>query len=97
MASETSINFPPFSPDSEPTTTGMRSKKYVERFENYLIARDVKDKVRRRAIFLHCDGEKVQDIFDTLEETGEDFETAGKNTFSRRNASCTIIYTNFDS
>ena len=68
MASETSINFPPFSPDSEPTTIGMRSKKYVERFENYLIARDVKDKVRRRAIFLHCDGEKVQDIFDTLEE-----------------------------
>ena len=68
MASETSINFPPFSPDSEPTTIGMRSKKYVERFENYLIARDVKDKVRRRAIFLYCAGAKVQYIFDTLEE-----------------------------
>ena len=65
MASETSINFPPFCPGTEPTTTGMRLKKYLERFKNYLIAIEVKDKVRRRAIFIHWAGEKVQDIFDT--------------------------------
>lgn len=37
----------------------------------------MKDK-ERRAIFIHCVGTKVQDIFDMLEETGEDLETAGK-------------------
>ena len=42
------------------------------------MAIDVKDKARKRAIFLHCAGSKVQDIFDTLEETGEDLETACK-------------------
>ena len=74
MAGETSINFPPFDPDLEPTTTGIRFNKYSERFKNYLVAIDVKDKARKHAIFLHC----VQDIFDRLEETGEDLETACK-------------------
>ena len=78
MAGETSVNFPPFDPDLEPTTTGIRFKKYTERFKNYLVAIDVKDKARKRAIFLHCAGSKVQDIFDTLEETGDDLETACK-------------------
>ena len=39
---------------------------------------NIKDKARKRALFLHCAGPKVQDIFDTLEDTGEDFETAGE-------------------
>ena len=66
MAAETSINFPPFDPDWEPTTTGMRFKKYQERFKNYLVAINVKDKARKRAIFLHCAGAKVQDTYDTV-------------------------------
>ena len=39
---------------------------------------NVKDKARKQALFLHCAGPKVQDIFNTLEDTGEDFETAGE-------------------
>ena len=78
MANNEAINFPPFDPDLEPTTIGIRFNKYIQRFQNYLIAMDVKDKARQRAIFLHCEGSKVQDIFDTLEGTGEDFETAGQ-------------------
>jgi hypothetical protein len=53
MAGEASVNFSPFDPDLEPTTTGIRFKKYTERFKNYLVAIDIKDKVRKRAIFLH--------------------------------------------
>ena len=37
---------------------------------------DIKDKVRKRALFLHTAGFKVQDIFEMLEDTGDDFETA---------------------
>lgn len=39
---------------------------------------NIKDKARKRALLLHCAGPKVQDIFDTLEDTGEDFKTAGE-------------------
>ena len=39
---------------------------------------NIKDKARKRALFLHCAGPKVQDIFDTLGDTGEDFETTGE-------------------
>jgi streptomycin 6-kinase len=35
---------------------------------------DIKDKKRQRALLLHYAGEKV--FFDTLTETGEDFDTA---------------------
>ena len=57
---------------------GFRFRKYVERFKVYALAMNIKDKARKRALFLHCAGQKVQDIFDTLEDTGEDFETAAE-------------------
>ena len=41
-----------------------------------MIAMDIKDNARKRALFLHTAGFKVQDIFETLEDTGDDFETA---------------------
>ena len=76
MASNAYVNFPSFDPDDEPTTTGNRFTKYVDRFKNYMIANDIKDKARKRALFFHAAGFKVQDIFETLEDTGDDFETA---------------------
>ena len=39
---------------------------------------DVKDKARMGAMFLHCARPEVQDIFDTLEETGKDLVMACK-------------------
>ena len=71
-----SINFPPFDPDVDQTTVGNRFTKYVDRFRNYMVAIDIKDKARKRALFLHTAGFKVQGILDTLEDTGDDFETA---------------------
>ena len=62
----------------DPTSVGSRFRKYMERFKVYALAMNIKDKARRRALFLHCAGLKVQDIFDTLEDTGEDFETAAE-------------------
>jgi hypothetical protein len=76
MANNMSINFPPFDPDVDQTTVGNRFMKYIDRFKNYMVAIDIKDKARKRALFLHTPGFKVQDILDTLEDTGDDFETA---------------------
>ena len=39
---------------------------------------NIKDKARKRALCLHCAGPEVQDIFDILENTAEDFKTAGE-------------------
>ena len=69
MANNVSINFPPFDTDVDQTTVGNRFMKYIDRFKNYMVAIDIKDKARKRALFLHTAGFKVQDILDTLEDT----------------------------
>jgi hypothetical protein len=76
MANNVSINVPPFDPDVDQTTVGNRFMKYIDRFKNYMVAMDIKDKARKSALFLHTPGFKVQDILNTLEDTGDDFETA---------------------
>ena len=39
---------------------------------------NIKEKGRKRAVFLHFAGPRVQDIFDILVDTGDDFETVAK-------------------
>ena len=83
---DTHLNYGTFDPDMDPTSVGSYFRKYVARFIAYTLAMNIKDKARKRALLLHCAGPKVQDIFATLEDIGEDFETAAenqeKNTFS---------------
>lgn len=71
--------FPSFNVDEEQNAS-IRWKKWLQRFENFLIALNIKDETRKRAMLLHYAGERVQDIFDTLEDTGEakDYEKATK-------------------
>lgn len=63
--------FPSFdiSPDS-----GAPWKKYIARFLNLVIALNITDKNRQKALLLHYGGDEVNDIFDTLTitEAGED-------------------------
>ena len=44
--------------------------------ENLFVASAISDKKRQRALLLYYAGEEVSEIFDTLPDTGEDFETA---------------------
>ena len=60
--------FPTFTLD-DAGPPGPRWKKYISRFKNLIIALDVKDKARQRALLLHYAGEDVNDIFETLPET----------------------------
>ena len=60
--------FPPFDVDTEPTSLGTRWKKWLRRFDNFLVALDVSD-TRQRAMLLHFAGERVDNIFDTLPQT----------------------------
>ena len=55
---------------------GPRWKKWLARFENLTIGMEVNDEKQKRALLVHYSGPEVDDIFDTLEETSEDYKTA---------------------
>ena len=54
----------------------IRWRKWISCLENLFIGLDIKAIKRQKALLLHYTGEDVSEIFDTLEGTGEAFETA---------------------
>jgi len=77
MATRLDVNpLPPFDPVGDPTSLSQRWKSWKRRFETYLVALDVKDDKQKRALLLYQAGQETQEIFDTLTETGENYETA---------------------
>ena len=62
----------PFDPLSDPSSLGQRWKTWKRCFETYPIALNVTDNKQKRALLLYQAGQAMQDIFDTLEETGDD-------------------------
>ena len=79
MATANNVSpMPQFHPKSDPTNTGARWTNWIERFETYLIAADITDDKRKRALLLYQAGPEVHEIFKTLTDTGEEYETAKK-------------------
>ena len=62
--------FPPFDVHAD-GNTGLRWKKWLGRFERLLVAMNITDKKQQRAMLLHFAGPAVDEIFDTLSDTGE--------------------------
>lgn len=62
----------PFDPLSDPTSLSQRWKTWKRRFETYLVALDIKEDTQKRALLLYQAGEATQEIFDTLQDTGDD-------------------------
>ncbi|VDI05683.1 Hypothetical predicted protein [Mytilus galloprovincialis] len=54
----------------------IRWRKWISRLENLFIGLNIKDSKRQRALLLHYAGEDVNEVFDTLDNTGEDFAAA---------------------
>ena len=54
------------------SNVGPRWKKWLARFENLIIGMGIEDPKQKRALLLHYSGPEVDEIFDTLEDTGED-------------------------
>ena len=65
--------FPAFSVYNDEQTTGIRWKKWIERFEFLLCTMDVEDDKKKKAMLLTYAGEEVFDIYSrfTDEEKGE--------------------------
>ncbi|XP_064472857.1 uncharacterized protein K02A2.6-like [Ornithodoros turicata] len=68
--------FPPFNPHSDVSSLSPRWLKWIARFENFLLAANITDPARKRAMLLHYAGEEVYDVFQTLPNTETDFDTA---------------------
>ncbi|XP_054921159.1 uncharacterized protein [Dermacentor andersoni] len=68
--------FPPFDPYSDPTSLAQRWTKWQARFENFLLAANIQNAARKRAMLLHYAGNAAHDIFLTLPDRGKDYETA---------------------
>ena len=60
----------------ETSTISQRWSKWVKAFEYYIAASGITDKKQQRAVLLHLAGPEVQHIFETLEDTGNDLDTA---------------------
>ena len=67
---------PQFPPQSDPTNTGARWTAWIERFETYLIAADVKEGERKRALLFYQAGPEVYKIFKMLPDTGDNKDYA---------------------
>ena len=66
----------PFSVTSHQTTLGQRWSKWVKGLEYFLFASNITEKKQKRAVLLHLAGVEVQTIFETLSDTGTDYDTA---------------------
>ena len=77
MASKLDLSQPPpFTIGNGGDNQAARWEGWVKSLEYFLGACDIRDKKRKRHVLLHVAGEEVQDVFDTLTETGDDYDTA---------------------
>ena len=61
-----------FDPYLDPTTLSLRWKEWLRRYERFLVAMDIKDDTRKRALLLYAAGNEVEKVFATFSDVGED-------------------------
>jgi hypothetical protein len=73
-----------FMPDVEPNSVAPRWKRWSERFENLIIAMNVTDQARKKALLLHLAGEAVFEIFEglVLDDIPDDADATVTNVYT---------------
>ena len=68
---------PPFDPDTDlGADLAVRWKIWRDDFDTYLVASNITNDKRKRALLLYQAGSRVREIFRNLDDNGEDFQTA---------------------
>ena len=67
--------FPPFEL-SDAQSAGPRWKKWLNRFDNYMVAMDITESNRQKAMLLHFAGKRVADIYDTMKSETDEYTDA---------------------
>ena len=77
-----------FDPNGDPSTVHQRRQKWKKAFANFLNASGIQNDSQKRATLLHLEWDKVQDIFERLDEVGTTYEQTiyqmGGHLISRR-------------
>ena len=60
----------PFDPKADPTSLNSRWTEWMKRFKTYLLAANITEPTQKRALLLYLSGPDVQELFDTLPDTG---------------------------
>ncbi|KAK0132207.1 hypothetical protein N1851_032997 [Merluccius polli] len=63
----------PFDTETDPSSLGTRWSKWIQRYDNFLVAMNIVNDGRKKALLLHLAGERVHDIYDTFAETDDDY------------------------
>ena len=66
----------PFDPLIDQTSLGQRWPSWMKQFETYLVATNITDDKQKRAMLLYQVGTETQEIFETFQDTGDDYATA---------------------
>ena len=93
MAAQNIQPMPASEPRNDSASTSARWTRWLERFNTYLVAADIKDDGRKRALLLYQAGPEVYEIFKTLEEDeAKDFKSAVKVLTKYFEAEKNVIY-----
>ena len=73
-----------FMPDVEPNSVAPRWKRWSESFENLIVAMNVTDHARKKALLLHLAGEGIFEIFEglVLDDIPDDADAAVTNVYT---------------
>ena len=75
-ASLPTLQFEPFiMEDGEKLNLGIRWKKYLTKFKNFLVAMNINEVKRKVAILLHFGGDYIRDIIDNAVPKVEGYDT----------------------
>ena len=66
---------PSFKPTGEPSTVSQRWTKWRKSFEYFVIASGVRNQERKRALLLHLVGPATQDIYETLTDDDQSYDS----------------------
>ena len=66
-------HFPPFDINTDPTGVGVTWKKWVHRFDDFLVAFNTDDERRQKGLPLYHGGKELHDIYDTLSSAKDDY------------------------
>lgn len=65
----------PFNPHAEHSALQQTWAKWLKRFENFILAAEISNDNRKKAILLNLVGEEVADIFENLPNTGNTYKS----------------------
>ena len=73
------MTFSPFTIDADEGNAGARWKKWLDKFENFLLVCNIEEDKRKKAMFLHYIGDEAYEIFESFTDEEKGISTKPEN------------------